>query len=124
MKNKKRTHKLIAMILILATIIPLAGAIPMLAEAVETDLFSENFESFASRETGTRLTQADGFASEIPSTTSVAKDGENIGFLLPDIDKNGLFTGVKKDGSLPRKTFSIGHAFEKRYYLEARRITK
>ncbi len=77
MKNKKRTHKLIAMILILATIIPLVGAIPMLAEAVETDLFSENFESFASRETGTRLTQADGFASEIPSTTSVAKDGEN-----------------------------------------------
>ena len=28
------------------------------------------------------------------------------------------------DGVLPRKTFSMGHALEKRYYIECRRITE
>ena len=58
----------------------------------------------------------------IDSTCKVACNGNNLGFILPDVDKSGLFSGVAKDGSLPRKTFSIGHAFEKRYYLEARKI--
>lgn len=56
------------------------------------------------------------------STKKVASSGKNAGFILPDVNKSGLFSGVAKDGSLPRKTFSIGHAFEKRYYLEARKI--
>ncbi len=43
-------------------------------------------------------------------------------FLLPGIPKDGLFPGIARDGVLPRKTFSMGHACEKRYYLEARRI--
>lgn len=43
-----------------------------------------------------------------------------IGFLLQGMDKSTLFSGVNKDGVLPRKTFSMGHAQEKRYYLEAR----
>lgn len=45
-----------------------------------------------------------------------------IGFLLPDMDKRDLFPSVAKDGALPRKTFSMGHAEDKRYYMEARRI--
>ena len=45
-----------------------------------------------------------------------------IGFLLPSMDKKSLFRGVIADGSLPRKTFSMGHANEKRYYLEGKRI--
>lgn len=45
-----------------------------------------------------------------------------IGFLLPDMDKRDLFPSVAKDGTLPRKTFSMGHAEDKRYYMEARRI--
>ena len=45
-----------------------------------------------------------------------------MAFLLPGIPKDGLFPGIAKDGVLPRKTFSMGHACEKRYYLEARRI--
>lgn len=45
-----------------------------------------------------------------------------IGFLLPAMEKNQLFRGVISDGVLPRKTFSMGHAVEKRYYLEARKI--
>lgn len=51
-----------------------------------------------------------------------SKEG-NMGFLLPDIEKNDLFRGVILDGVLPRKTFSMGEAHEKRYYMEAKRIT-
>ncbi len=45
-----------------------------------------------------------------------------IGFLLPPMEKHQLFRGVISGGVLPRKTFSMGHAREKRYYLEGRRI--
>ncbi|MBQ8955133.1 MAG: DUF1015 family protein, partial [Clostridia bacterium] len=44
------------------------------------------------------------------------------GILLPAMDKNALFESVRKGGALPRKTFSMGEANEKRYYLECRRI--
>ena len=46
----------------------------------------------------------------------------SVGFRLPAIDKNSLFPGILSGGVLPRKTFSMGEAEEKRYYLEARRI--
>ena len=45
-----------------------------------------------------------------------------IGFLVPGMEKSQLFRGVVSDGVLPRKTFSMGHSREKRYYLEARKI--
>ena len=48
----------------------------------------------------------------------------NVGFILPDIAKNDLFRGVVFDGVLPRKTFSMGEAHEKRYYMEAKTIVK
>jgi len=46
----------------------------------------------------------------------------SIGFLLPAMKKEELFPTVIKDGALPRKTFSMGHAHDKRFYCEARRI--
>jgi hypothetical protein len=47
----------------------------------------------------------------------------NIAFLLPGMDKSDLFKTVILDGALPRKTFSMGEAFEKRFYMECRKIT-
>ncbi|MBQ9156744.1 MAG: DUF1015 domain-containing protein [Eubacterium sp.] len=47
---------------------------------------------------------------------------DSIGFILPDMGKDELFPTVKADGALPRKTFSMGHAEDKRYYTECRRI--
>jgi hypothetical protein len=44
------------------------------------------------------------------------------GFFLPPIDKKSLFKTVMVEGSLPKKAFSMGHAQEKRYYMEARKI--
>ena len=50
-----------------------------------------------------------------------ARDG-NAGFMLPAMDKFMLFPAVAADGALPRKTFSMGEANEKRYYIESRYI--
>ena len=46
----------------------------------------------------------------------------NIAFLLPAMSKEQLFPTVIHDGVLPRKTFSMGEAHDKRFYLEARKI--
>lgn len=52
----------------------------------------------------------------------LARQDHAIGFLLPAMEKHQLFRGVISGGALPRKTFSMGHAREKRYYLEGRTI--
>lgn len=55
-------------------------------------------------------------------TRELARRPGNIGFLLPAIGKEQLFPTVIFDGVLPRKTFSMGEAHDKRFYLEARKI--
>ena len=52
----------------------------------------------------------------------LARQEKNVGFFLAPITKNNFFKTVIVDGSLPRKTFSMGHAKDKRFYLEARKI--
>lgn len=52
-----------------------------------------------------------------------SKEG-TVGILLPVPQKSSLFETVIKDGALPRKTFSMGEANEKRFYMEAKKITK
>lgn len=52
----------------------------------------------------------------------LGKESGNIGFLLPAMGKSELFKTVITDGVLPRKTFSMGNACDKRFYLECRRI--
>lgn len=53
---------------------------------------------------------------------SLGKQPGCISFLLPVFDKHALFDVVERDGTLPRKAFSMGHASDKRYYLECRKI--
>ena len=50
------------------------------------------------------------------------KNENNVGFIFDAMPKSELFKTVILDGSLPRKTFSMGHSYDKRYYLEARKI--
>jgi len=70
----------------------------------------------------------DGGAQEIDyvhGTTVVDKLGHgpgNIGFYLPAMNKDDLFKTVILDGALPRKTFSMGEAEEKRFYMECRKL--
>ena len=56
------------------------------------------------------------------SLRTLAAKPETTGFLLPEIDKHRFFEDVKKLGVLPRKTFSMGEADEKRFYMEAKKI--
>lgn len=48
----------------------------------------------------------------------------SVGFLFEGMGKDELFKTVIYDGALPRKTFSMGHAQDKRYYMECRKIIK
>ena len=52
----------------------------------------------------------------------LAKKPDSLGFLLPPMKKEQLFRTVICDGVLPRKTFSMGEACDKRFYMEARKI--
>lgn len=56
--------------------------------------------------------------------TELGARENNIGFYLPVLGKAELFKTVILDGALPRKTFSMGEADEKRFYLEARQIAR
>ena len=56
------------------------------------------------------------------ATESLAKQDGAIGFIFDGMAKDQLFKTVICDGALPRKTFSMGHAADKRYYLECRKI--
>jgi hypothetical protein len=55
-------------------------------------------------------------------TVRLGSQPGNLGFYLPAIAKSDFFKTVIVDGALPRKTFSMGEAREKRFYFEARRI--
>ncbi len=60
----------------------------------------------------------------VESLRTLAKKENAIGFLFDGMEKDELFKTVIFDGALPRKTFSMGHADDKRYYLECRKIAK
>ena len=56
------------------------------------------------------------------SVKTLAQKPNSIGFMFDGMAKSQLFKTVIFDGALPRKTFSMGHAVDKRYYLECRKI--
>ncbi|MCR4435405.1 MAG: DUF1015 domain-containing protein [Clostridiales bacterium] len=59
-----------------------------------------------------------------PVVDALSSKAGNMGFYLPPMDKRDLFKTVITEGVLPRKTFSMGEAEEKRFYLECRKIKK
>ena len=104
---------------------------------VETGVWfaSKTKRPAAQLEVGTLQAALDVVLKETPGATIDYIHGEdvvndlgskyrNIGFLLPPMDKSALFRTVVFDGALPRKTFSMGEAHEKRYYLGCRNIAK
>jgi len=82
---------------------------------------------------GTIQAFLDGYLSAHPATTidyihgegslkALAQRPGNLGLYLPPVDKVSFFSTVIKNGTMPRKTFSMGEAPEKRFYIEARKI--
>lgn len=56
-------------------------------------------------------------------TIKVAKENPgSVAIIMPSLTKSDIFDYIAKDEVLPRKAFSMGHAVEKRYYLESKRI--
>ncbi len=58
----------------------------------------------------------------IESTEQLCRGENTVGILFEGMGKDMLFKTVICDGALPRKTFSMGHAYDKRYYIECRKI--
>ena len=56
------------------------------------------------------------------TTRGMGKEENNVAILFEAMPKEELFRTVILDGALPRKTFSMGHSYDKRFYLEARKI--
>ncbi len=56
------------------------------------------------------------------TTSAIGTREGNVGLFLPAVPKDSFFASIVADGALPRKTFSLGEADDKRYYLEARTI--
>lgn len=56
------------------------------------------------------------------SVYNLCEKDNTVGFIFSGMQKNELFDAVKLDGALPRKTFSMGHAEDKRFYLESRKL--
>lgn len=57
-------------------------------------------------------------------TIELGTQNNNIAILMPEVSKETFFNAIIIDKALPRKTFSMGEANEKRFYLEARSLTK
>ena len=66
-------------------------------------------------------TQIDYVHGEREAQRIVGNEGA-VAVVLPPFDRSALFRDVVNNGPLPRKVFSMGHAEDKRYYMEARRI--
>ncbi|MBI2390918.1 MAG: DUF1015 domain-containing protein [Deltaproteobacteria bacterium] len=90
-------------------------------------------EPFANLAVGTLQTFLDAFMKAgsaheldyvhgVDAVTSLGRKPGNAGIYLPAMHKDDLFRTVVLEGALPRKTFSMGEAHEKRFYLEARRL--
>jgi len=56
------------------------------------------------------------------STTRLGSGERCLGLILPAMNKSDFFDTVSMSGVFPRKSFSVGHAEDKRYYLECRKI--
>lgn len=55
-------------------------------------------------------------------TIDISKKDGNIGFIFETMSKSDLFETIECDGVLPRKTFSMGEAYDKRFYIECKII--
>lgn len=85
---------------------------------LETKVLQDFLDEYAAAHPGAQVDYIHGK----DSLMTLARRPGAIGFLFGGITKETLFPYVAENGPLPRKTFSMGEARDKRYYMEARRI--
>ena len=93
-------------------------------EAINPDssIAAGTFQNYIDRYLEDRAESSVDYIHGIDVTEELGKQKGNIGIFLPVIEKSTFFQTVVSDGAFPRKTFSMGEAFEKRFYVEARKI--
>ena len=77
-------------------------------------------DAYTSGRTGARVDYIHG----ANALRTLAAEADRVGFLLPAMQKAELFRTIVREGALPAKTFSLGEADEKRFYLEARSLRR
>ena len=85
---------------------------------LETGIIQEFIEAFIRKHPTSKIEYTHG----AQAVKELVAKGNNMGILLPEVDKTKLLTYIDKNGPLPKKFFSLGEPDEKRFYLEARRI--
>lgn len=88
------------------------------ADKLSTGVIQDFIDDYIKSHSGAKVDYIHG----INDVIELSKSENTIGFLYEGIGKDTLFSSVKATGALPRKTFSMGEARDKRYYLEARKI--
>ena len=84
-----------------------------------TAMVDELFARFKDKDAAARIDFIHGWED----TRKLVSEGAGV-FFTPVIARERLFNWVQENGPLPKKSFSMGHAEEKRYYMEARRIVR
>ena len=79
--------------------------------------FQETLDAYLAENAGTV-----DYIHDDSAALEFAKQDGAIAFIMPQMEKADLFKTVASNGVFPKKSFSIGHARDKRYYLECRRI--
>ncbi len=89
-------------------------------DGLEADVLQKFIDGYIAEHPGAEVDYIHGE----DAVRQLAQKENTVGFLFSGMDKSELFNYVNENGVLPRKTFSIGQATDKRYYLEARRIAE
>jgi hypothetical protein len=90
------------------------------ASGLATDYLQPLVDGFIKDSSGTSLDYIHGEADLFKSAQH--SGSTSVGILLPPVKKSGLFKTIARLGPLPRKSFSMGEAIEKRFYFECRRL--
>ncbi len=104
------------------TLVSLAGEEPFAIRSPKEALTVGTVDAFIAEYLNNNKEVRVDYIHEEEAVRKLCDDGA-VGLLLPTFEKSDLFKGVVQGGVLPRKTFSMGQAVEKRYYLECRNIS-
>jgi hypothetical protein len=92
------------------------------AQGLSTIVLQPILDSFAAARSGRSIDYLHGADETIRVSDETRAEARAVGILLPPVGKADLFSTVARSGPLPRKSFSMGEAVEKRFYLECRRL--
>lgn len=87
--------------------------------AVAVGMVQDYIDAYIASHPDAKVDYVHGYA-DLKQVVDGSKD--SVGITLPPLDKNDLFDYVLKVDAFPRKTFSMGEATEKRYYIESKKI--